>query len=151
MKVKILGLSCAYKNEPDVPWLVQYALKAVDKFGKRINKLVDMETEFIDLADREIKPCGDCQIFCIPDRGHSRNAGSKPQDFSCIIEDDYMMELMPKIAEADGFIFGSSVSNHSFSTKFRVLTERLTEARFKGYLADKRLTRSKRTGITKKR
>lgn len=140
MKVKILGISCAYKNEPDVPWLVQYALKAAEKFGRRIKELIQIETEIVDLADREIKSCADCRRFCIPGRVRDGDVSGVLQDSGCIIKDDYMAELMPKIAAADGFVFGSSVTNRSYSIKFGLLAERLTAARYKGYLTGKPVT-----------
>jgi multimeric flavodoxin WrbA len=139
MKVKILGLSCAYRNEPDAAWFVQYALKAVEKFGRRINERVSLETEFVDLADKEIKPCGDCPRLCAPSNAANRSDRSLP-DSGCIIEDDYMMELLPKIKEADGFVFGSSVHNLTYSTKFALLADRLNAALFQGYLSRKPAT-----------
>lgn len=140
MKIRVLGFSCADRNEPDVPWLVRYSLKAAEKFGRRINELADVSTELIDLADKEIRPCGDCQRLCIPNRGLSNKEGQRPQGLDCPIKDDYMAQLITKVAEADAFVFGSSVSNFSYSTKFRLLTERLRGALYQGYLSRKPAT-----------
>ena len=53
VRVKILGLSCGHRKGRNTAWLVQYALKAAEKFGRLITEVADMETEFIDLADKD--------------------------------------------------------------------------------------------------
>ena len=128
VKVKVLGISCAHRRARNTTWMVLHTLKAVDKFGRRISQAVDIETELIDLADKEkeIKPCFDCDRRCL-----------KP-DGVCPINDDYMAkELMPKIAEADAFIFGAPVFTGSYTSKYIFLLERLRAGIFKGYLTNK--------------
>lgn len=137
--VKVLGISCSYTEASDVSWLVMYALKAVEKFGRRVSEVAKIETEFVILAGKEIKPCKDCQRFCMPNKGLPWQGIKQISDYDgkCIIKGDYMTELLPKFAEADGFIFGSPVSTFSYNSLFRNLTERLTAALFKGYLTGK--------------
>lgn len=138
IKVKILGLSCGHRKDRNTAWLVQYGLKAAEKFGRRISDRVDLETEFIDLWDKEIKPCLNCdERWEIPNGGKPYK-GNRPEPRGCIIKNDYLAkELWPKIAEADGFIFGSPVFTLSFSSKFRLLFERFVHGIWQGYFTNK--------------
>ncbi|MFC2003157.1 flavodoxin family protein [Chloroflexota bacterium] len=126
VKVKILGISCAHRKESTTAQLVQYSLKAVEKFGKRISRVAQVETEFIDLADKEISPCLCCnKRYEMPNGGLPWKGAEQPEA-SCIQQDDYLAkELMPKMAEADGYIFGSPVHTLSFTSQFRLFWERL--------------------------
>lgn len=139
IKVKLLGISCSYTEASPVSWLVMYALKAVEKFGKRISEVADIGTEFIDLAGKEIKPCRECQRFCMPNKGLPWRGTKQISEYDgeCIIKDEFTVEMLPKFGEADGFIFGSPVCTFSYNSLFRNLTERLTAAVFKGYLTGK--------------
>lgn len=67
--MKILGISCAHRSGRNTAWLVLYALKAAEKFGRRISEIANIETEFVDLAHKEIKQCRNCQRFCLPNGG----------------------------------------------------------------------------------
>jgi len=124
---KILGLSCDNIKGRDTSWLVVRSLKAVEKFGRRIESVGGFETEFIDLADKNMRPCLNCdKRYEIPNGGIRWEGPEYPKDFGCIIKNDYLAkEILPKIAEADGFIFGSSVSAQTPSYTFRVFHERL--------------------------
>ena len=139
IRVKLLGISCSYIEKSAVSWLVMYALKAGEKFGRRISKIADISTEFIDLAGKEIKPCEECQRFCMPNKGLPWRGTTQISEYDgeCIIRDEVTAELLPKFGEADGFIFGSPVSTFSYNSLFRNFTERLTAALFKGYLTGK--------------
>ncbi len=141
-RCKILGLSCSHKKGRNTAWLTLYALKAIEKFGRRVASVADFETEFIDIADKEIRPCLNCnQRYDIPNRGISWKGREMPQDFGCIIKNDYMAsELLPRIGEADGFVFGSPVSTYTFSAKFRLLLERFASNMFRGDISGKPTT-----------
>jgi multimeric flavodoxin WrbA len=128
IKVKILGISFAHREGMNTAWLVQYALKAAKKFGRRISQVADIETEFIDLAakDKKITPCLGC--------GHRWEMSER----GCIIKNDYMTkELIPKLAEADGFIWGVPTFSVTVTSKFKIFVERATAAIWKGYLTGK--------------
>jgi multimeric flavodoxin WrbA len=138
LTIKILGLSCSYSKGGDTAWLVQYALKSAEEFGGRISEIGDIQTEFLDLAEKEIKPFLD--YYQWPKRSNEvprLRPINIPDDFGCVEQDDYMQFLWAKIAHADGFIFGSPVSVGSASSKFRILCERLTSRVRKGHLTNK--------------
>ena len=136
-QVKILGLCCANWKDLNTAWLIQYALKAAEKFGKRLKEAITIKTEFIDLFDKDIKPCMNCQHHCLPNRGFPYKGTEMPRDSKCIIKGDYMEELFPKVAEADAFIFGSPTTNFTYNSKFRILMERFGLAIFACNLARK--------------
>ena len=53
-------------------------------------------------------------------------------------QDDYFDKvIVPKVIEADGYIFGSSVHNTTFSSKFKLLVERLYPLIWQGHLTNK--------------
>lgn len=140
IRAKILGISCAHRRGRNTAWFVLYALKAAEKFGKRISEVANIETEFIDLARQEIKPCRNCQRFCLPNGGMPWKGAKEISEYDCdcIIKDDCVKDLAPKFAEADGFIFGSPVYTHSYTSKFRLLMERIPGVTlFQGHLTGK--------------
>ena len=125
VKVKILGISCHHRRARNTAWLTLFALQAVEKFGRRIAEVADIETEFIDLRERT-------------KRVASFSACRKVADHYESVEEDYIIsELIPKMAEADGFIFGSPVFTGSFTSKFITLCERLRAGVKHGYFSDK--------------
>lgn len=141
VKVKILGVSFAHRKGSATSAWVQYSLKAVEKFGKRVSQVAEIETEFIDLADKEIGPCLACnERFEIPNRGLPWK-GEEPPEFGCKQKDDYFAtQLMPKMAAADGYIFGSPVYTLSFTSRFRLFWERLCGGFWKGWFNQKPAT-----------
>ena len=126
VKVKILGVSTAARKHMNTFYLVLLALKAADKFAQRVAEVAEIETEIVDLADKEIKPClSRCECRHMPNRGLSYKGMPRPEPEGCPIKDDYMAKvLIPKCKEADGFIFGSPVFGWSYSSKFRLFVER---------------------------
>jgi multimeric flavodoxin WrbA len=125
VNVKILGISCHHRRARNTAWLTLFALKAVEKFGSRISEVANIETEFIDLRERTKR---------VP----SRAACRKADDHYESEEEDYILsELIPKMAEADGFIFGSPVFTGSYTSKFITLCERLRLGVKQGYFSDK--------------
>jgi multimeric flavodoxin WrbA len=125
VNVKILGISCHHRRARNTAWLTLFALKAVEKFGKRISEVANIETEFIDLRERTKR---------VP----SQSACRKADDHYESEEEDYILsELIPKMAEADGFIFGSPVYTGSYTSKFITMCERLRVGVKHGYYSDK--------------
>ena len=107
----------------------------VGKFGRLISDVVDMETEFVDLADNEIRPCLNCdERWEIPNKGAPWK-GTETPPFGCIIRNDYLAkEVLPKIAQSDGLILGVPVSNLCFNSKFKQLWERIDALIWTGHL-----------------
>ena len=138
VKVKIVGVNCAHRKGRNTAWMIQYCLKAAEKAGRRLSEVADVETEFFDLADKKIKMCLQCYQHCTPNKGFPWKGTEMPQDFDCIIKDDYLArEVMPKLAEADGFIFGSPVYMTNIDSKLKIIMERLNAGIFKGYFTNK--------------
>jgi multimeric flavodoxin WrbA len=127
VKVKIVGFACNESPDWDVNWLVQYSLKAVERFGRRIRDVAEIETEFIDLSDKKIRHCLNCdERWEIPESGRPWGKEGIPEGYKgCIIKNDWLAkEWWPRVHEVDGYIFGSRPSNFICTTKFRLLTER---------------------------
>ena len=138
VKVKILGLSFSHRVSRNTAWLVQYALKAAEKFGRRISEVADIETEFIDLAGKKIRQCIACERrwdtpnFGLPYKGSVRPKGE------CIIKNDYMArELRPKMIEADAYILGCPVYGMTVTSQFRMVMERCSDILANGDFTNK--------------
>jgi len=137
VKIKILGLSTAARKDMNTSWLVMYCLKVAEKAGRILKDYVDVETELVDLADKEIKPCRNCEYNHLPNRGRPYK-GPRPQPIGCPITDDYMaLVLRKKLKEADGFVFGSPVFGLSTSSKLSLLKERMCPSMWAGDLTNK--------------
>ena len=138
LNVKILGISAAHRPNMNTAWMVRYALKAAEKFGRKIQEVVDLETEFLDIADKEIEPCrAICQKNHLTNEGNSYKGKPRPRIKGCPIK-DYMSEvIMPKMKEADGFVFGAPTYSISFTSKYRLFTERFSPLIWEGSLTNK--------------
>lgn len=136
VKAKIIGMSFAHRKGRNTAFLVLYALKAAEKFGRRISEVAEIETEFIDSAGQPLEQCMGCD-----DRHEMTNLGDSykghpesPREFGCRIKDDFMARvILPKIAEGDGFIFGSPVHSLGVSGRFKTFTDRMTHAIWHGH------------------
>jgi multimeric flavodoxin WrbA len=71
------------------------------------------ETEMIDLADLRITPCTDCE--------GCRMTGT------CVFEDD-VPELLSRMREADGIVFGSPVYIDNVTGQMKIFFDRLADA-----------------------
>jgi multimeric flavodoxin WrbA len=130
--VKILGIAAAHRKGMNTAWLVQYALKAAEKVGRRLSEVVTIDTELIDLARQKIKPCRNCEFRHMTNRGMPYT-GERPKPMGCPIKDDIVAkELLPKMKEADGYIYGSPTYGLSYCSQFRLATERLTPGVWEG-------------------
>ncbi len=134
---KILGLGCDDYKGIDTNWLVINSLKAIGKFGKRVEPLAGFETEFIDLTTKKIRPCLNCDHYTDMPHGGKRWKGDAypaPDTYGCVIKHDYFAEeVLPRYAEADGVIYGSSVCALAPSTTFRLFAERLVRGIWTGW------------------
>jgi multimeric flavodoxin WrbA len=139
VKVKILGLSMAHRKGRNTAWMVEYALKAAEKFGRKVGDIAHVETEFMDLAQKKVEMCWECPDYpCRPNKGLPWKGVSVPQDFGCPIKEDYLaLKVMPRVAEADGFIFGSPVYTGTCTSQFITVMERFRAGIWKGYFTNK--------------
>lgn len=88
--VKILGISATGIKDGNCDTAMREALKEAERLG-------GVETEFVTLAGKNIRTCDHCQ-WCVENM--------KP----CKYEDDATL-IAKKMAEADGFIWGTPVWN----------------------------------------
>jgi len=134
---KILGLGCDDYKGIDTNWLVMNSLKAIGKFGSRIEPIAGFETEFIDLTSKKIRPCLNCDHYTDMPRGGKRWKGAEypsPDSYGCVIKHDYFAEeVQRKYAEADGVIYGSSVCTLAPSITFRLFSERIVRGIWTGW------------------
>ncbi len=132
VKVKILGISAAHRKGMNTAWLVQYALKAAEKTGRKLAEVATVETELLDLAGQTIKPCRNCEVRHMPNKGKPYE-GMSPTVMGCPIKDDYMATVLaPKMKEADAFVFGSAVYGLSYTSQFRLFSERVSPNMWQG-------------------
>lgn len=99
--MKILGLSCSPRKSGNTELLLAQALEAAAGEGA--------ETELLQTAGREIKPCDGC--------ASCRKTGV------CHIDDD-MQTIYKKMVEADGIIFGTPVYFYSLTGQAKSLIDR---------------------------
>jgi multimeric flavodoxin WrbA len=134
---KILGLGCDDYSTADTNWLVINSLKAIEKFGRRLEPFAGFETEFIDLTSKKVRPCLNCDHYTDMPHGGKRWKGAEypsPDSYGCVIKKDYCAEgLLPRYAEADGVIYGSSVCALAPSITFRLFAERLVRGIWAGW------------------
>lgn len=132
VKVKILGIAAAHRKGMNTAWLVQYALKAAEKVGRKLSEVATVETELVDIAGKLIRPCRNCEVRHMPNRGKPYT-GCDPTFLGCPIKDDYMaLELMPKMREADAFVLGSPTYGLSVTSQFRRFAERVSPIMWQG-------------------
>ncbi len=134
---KILGLGCDDYKGIDTNWLIVNSLKAIGKFGRRIEPLASFETEFIDLTSKKVRPCLNCDHYTDMPYGGKRWKGAEypsPDSYGCVLKKDYCaQDLLPRYAEADGVIYGSSVCALAPSVTFRLFAERLVRGIWAGW------------------
>lgn len=134
VKIKILGASFAHRRGQNTAWLVNYALKATETFGRKISNLVDIETEFVDMSRKKIKQCLGCtKLFCVP----TPYKGENITRVGCPIKDDYLAtDFLKKLHEADGFIFGSPVFTGTYTSLWKLAFERMALFTWDGIIND---------------
>jgi multimeric flavodoxin WrbA len=122
MKIRILALSCSNRVNSDIAWMCQYALKVVEKFGRRVSDVAEYETKFIELADKELKPCMNCNKRPCALGGGKNWEGDDYPLTRCRIK-DYHEVVGPEIQKADGLIIGAPTSLGTYNSRFRLLWE----------------------------
>ena len=88
--MKVIGI-CGSPRKGNTEWMLTKLLEEVAKAG--------VETEMILLRNRQVKGCDGC-LSC--------EVGGTQRKGACRIQDD-MQIIYPKLAEADGFAFGTPV------------------------------------------
>jgi multimeric flavodoxin WrbA len=112
--VKIMGIVGSPRKKGNTNYLVKEALKAAGKLG--------VETELINIGDVEIEPCVACDIC--------KSTGE------CAIYDD-VPNLLDKLADSQGVIFGSPVYFGSMTSQLKMLIDRSRPLRFEFKLKNK--------------
>jgi multimeric flavodoxin WrbA len=107
--MKVLGISGSPRPGGNTDILVKLALEVLAQEG--------IETEFLSLADRPIKPCMACR-GCV-----------KADGFRCVQEDPAFVGIIERFIAADGFLIGSPVYFGSATPQTMALLDRV------GYVA----------------
>lgn len=109
--MRVLGISGSPRRDGNTDILVNTALEVLAGEG--------LQTEFLSLADRPIKPCVAC-------RGCFAS-----ETIRCVQEDPAFVGILEKFAEADGLLIGSPVYFGSATPQIMALLDRV------GYVARK--------------
>jgi multimeric flavodoxin WrbA len=110
-KVKIIGICGSPHKKGSTIEYLRMAMSAVEK-------IENVETEIIELAGKEIKPCLGCK---------SDKCGG-----TCVIS-DYMQELYPKLRICDGIILASPSYFGTFSSQLKLFIDRLRVMRHSNF------------------
>jgi len=109
-RVKILGI-CGSARKASTHWAVNLALKTSKTLGY-------VDTEYVNLGDYNLVPCNGC-MKCF--------GWQHPWDAEipyCYETDDDSGQLMAKMMESDGIIFGTPVYTLGITSLSRILTEK---------------------------
>ena len=109
--MRVLGISGSPRREGNTDILVKTALEVLAGEG--------LQTEFLSLADRPIKPCMACQ-GCFAS-----------ETIRCVQEDPAFEGILEKFSQADGVLIGSPVYFGSATPQIMALLDRV------GYVARK--------------
>lgn len=109
-----MGIVGSPRKKGNTNYLVKEALKAAGKLG--------VETELINIGDVEIEPCVACDIC--------KSTGE------CAIYDD-VPNLLDKLTDSQGVIFGSPVYFGSMTSQLKMLIDRSRPLRFDFKLKNK--------------
>ena len=101
-KLKVVGINGSVRKDGNTAILIKAVFDELEKEG--------IETELVQLSDKEIKGCMGC-FAC-------------KQKKQCIIKDDFFNECFNKIVNADGIILGSPVYSADISSKMKAFLER---------------------------
>ncbi len=107
--MRVLGISGSPRREGNTDILIHTALKVLEEEG--------LETEFLSLADRPIKPCVACQ-GCF-----------SAEEIRCVQNDPAFEGIVEKFAAAEGILVGSPVYFGSATPQTMALLDRV------GYVA----------------
>ncbi len=121
-KVNILGISLCPKKEAKGVEILEMVLDSA-------NRVEDVETELVFLADKDIIGCIHCN-WCVE---------SQEEGVYCSIDDD-MQELYPKVLKADAMVAGTPRNMRNMTWKWKSFLDRLRafgEGRFYGLAGPK--------------
>ena len=100
--MKVVGINGSSRKDGNTAIIVGKVFDELNKEG--------IETELIQLADYEIRPCRGC--FACKGRGN------------CVVAKDGFVEIFNRMVKADGVILGSPVYSADVSAKMKALLER---------------------------
>lgn len=100
--MKVIGINGSARKDGNTALILRMVFAELTQEG--------IETELIQLADREIAPCRGC-FGC---RGKNR----------CVFENDDFSLVWEKMTPADGILLGSPVYSADVSAKMKALLER---------------------------
>ena len=100
--MKVIGINGSARKDGNTALILRLVFDELEKEG--------IETELIQLADREIAPCRGC--FSCRGKGN------------CVFTDDAFSSLLEKMTAADGILLGSPVYSADVSAKMKALLER---------------------------
>lgn len=107
--MKVYAVNGSPRKNSNTATLLKKALEGVKSSDKEI------ETEIINLYDYNYKGCISC-FACKLNDGESYG--------KCAVKDD-LKEILEKLSQADGIIFGSPIYIHGISSQIKALLERL--------------------------
>jgi len=100
--MKVLGISGSMRKDGNTAQIVRYILAKVQTAG--------IETEFVSLADREIKPCTGCEKC--------------KETKWCVIEGDDWSAVAEKMLEAEVVVLGSPTYYYDINGQMKNLIDR---------------------------
>lgn len=100
--MKVVGINGSARKDGNTALVIGKVFEELNKAG--------IETELIQLADYDIRPCRGC--FVCKGRGN------------CVFGDDGFPDMFHRMAEADGIILGSPVYSADVSAKMKAFLER---------------------------
>lgn len=100
--MKVIGVSGSARKGGNTAIIIRTVFEVLNNEG--------IETELVQLADYEIRPCRGC--FACKGRGN------------CVLKDDDFPMVFGRVAEADGIVLGSPVYSADVSAKMKAFLER---------------------------
>lgn len=100
--MRVVGINGSARKDGNTAIIIKIIFAELENRG--------IETELIQLHDKDIKSCKGC-FSC---KGNKK----------CILKDDIFNECLNKVLEADGIILGSPVYSADISSKMKAFIER---------------------------
>lgn len=125
--MKVLGINGSQRKDGSSYHLLKWAFEGVKEQDRSI------ETEILQFADLEIKPCKAC--YCGTQEVKFYGCAQKPH--RCIIKDDDFEEVFQEMVEADGIIVSVPLYT-PIPSKFVALIERLMQMVYSSSEVDKK-------------
>lgn len=110
--MKVYAINGSPRKNRNTATLLQKAIEGVKESSKNIN--VEIETEIVNLYDLQYTGCKSC-FAC--------KRLESPTYGKCIIRDD-LYEVLEKLSNADGIIFGSPIYFGTFTGQLHSMLER---------------------------